>query len=232
MTSTSTSTASTASTWARAGGPVPAVTGVEDGPRTVWVPQAGGAVIGIVHAAPWLATGVAHAQARTGGGLRHWPGQPVFTDEDAAREWVGWFRALAPELGVDGWTVQPVLVTLDPAGDPAADLAAGPALRRVRPVTADGHRAFWQRPASLLAESARAYLAALAAHLHGHVLPHLELAHAALTGHALDEATLRQLAGVQQLLASAAAALVDLAAGCAPVPGTRPAAARIHGSSR
>ena len=103
-----------------------------------------------------------------------------------------------------------MLVTVS---DPTAGVAAGGAVRRrVQPVTADGHRAFWRRPTSLLAESARAYLAALAAHLQGHVLPQLEFAQADLAGHGLDEHTLRQLAGARQLLAAAAATLTDLGA--------------------
>jgi hypothetical protein len=190
------------------------VSALGDDVRVVYVPLAGGAVIGVVHAAPWLASSIGHAQDATSLGLDHWPGQPVFADEDTARAWIAWFAAAAPETDIDGWTVEPMLVAVSsPASGPAGggEVTGGAVRRRVTPVTADGRRAFWRRPTSLLAESARAYLAALAAYLRDHVLPQLELARAALAGRDLDERTLRQLEGVRQLLAGAAAALADLA---------------------
>lgn len=223
--STTTAPAAAAPTTSRPARPArPAID--PDGPLVVYVPQAGGAVIGIVHAAPWLAADVETAKAGTSRGLADWPGQPVFADEATAREWVAWFATVAEETGVDGWTVEPVLVTVEHTGEPHGD-----ALQRVAPVTADGHRAFWRRPGSLLVESARAYLAALGAHLNGHVLPHLELMQAALAGYALDEDTLQQLAGVQRVLAGAAAALVDLA-GAAWPPQAGPVTAASEGSGR
>ena len=170
--------------------------------RLVYVPQAGGALVGIVHAAPWLAEDLQQAMDRTRCGVGpEWPGQPVFRDELTARAWTGWISELAPAAAVDGWTVHPVLVAVEPG-------AGG--LRRVHPVTADGTRTFWRRPTPILLEATRVYLAALTAHLREHVLPQVEHARTVLTGRGVDERTLRHLAQVQQLLTGATDALAGL----------------------